>query len=528
MRTLAQYRSFPRPVRLLLLNQLTINLGFYMLIPYLAAHLSEGLGLATWMVGLILGVRNFSQQGMFLVGGSLADRFGYKPLIVAGCLLRTLGFALLGVVDSVPALIAASAATGFAGALFNPAVRAYLGQDAGERRVEAFALFSVFYQAGILLGPLIGLALTGVSFSLTCLVAAGVFALLTVLQLKALPQRGGSGRDDRESVLTQWRSIASNRPFLLFSVAMIGSYVLSFQVYLALPLHARLVARSEFGATAAVAAVFAVSALVTIFGQLRITGWCRSRWGAGRSMTAGLALLGAAFLPLLGAELLPVAPDSMAATTVGIAALVVAAAVLALGTAVVFPFEMDTISSLSGGRLVATHYGMYNTICGVGILLGNLGTGWALGLARDSGAAVVPWLAMIGLGVACALAMRAMRVRGLLPAEPELARMRGRHRAASRSRGNRVPSSVATDSAADSDRGVDVLADSRRSAGVTPTPAHATSDRGYPNQWREDCGLTQPIPRIPSPTRRHVRPGTQKAGSTLHPGGQPQLDGHRR
>ena len=95
IRVLGQYRSFPRSVQLLLLNQLTINLGFYMLIPYLAAHLSDGLGLATWLVGLVLGVRNFAQQGMFLVGGALADRFGYKPLIVAGCALRTVGFALL-------------------------------------------------------------------------------------------------------------------------------------------------------------------------------------------------------------------------------------------------------------------------------------------------------------------------------------------------------------------------------------------------------------------------------------------------
>ena len=40
-------------------------------------------------------------------------------------------------------------------------------------------------------------------------------------------------------MLAQWRGILANRPFLLFSVAMIGSYVLSFQVYLALPLEVR-------------------------------------------------------------------------------------------------------------------------------------------------------------------------------------------------------------------------------------------------------------------------------------------------
>ncbi|MET8824164.1 MFS transporter, partial [Streptomyces rochei] len=279
---LTQVRSYERSVQLLMVNQFTINLGFYMLMPYLAAHLSGTLGLAGWIVGLVLGVRNFSQQGMFLVGGTLADRLGYKPMIVAGCVLRTLGFATLGLVDSLPALLAASAATGLAGALFNPAVRAYLAADAGERRVEAFAMFNVFYQAGILLGPLVGMVLTGVDFRVTCLVAAGIFALLSVVQIRALPARRPEDAkrqdgDGGQGVLAQWRGILANRPFLLFSIAMIGSYVLSFQVYLALPLEVRrLGGDGQFG-TAAVALLFAVSGLSTILGQTRVTAWCKTR-----------------------------------------------------------------------------------------------------------------------------------------------------------------------------------------------------------------------------------------------------------
>jgi MFS family permease len=433
MQVVAQYRSFSRPVQLLLLNQLSINIGFYMLLPYLAAHLSGGLGLAAWVVGFVLGVRNFAQQGMFLVGGSLADRFGYKPLIVAGCALRTVGFGLLGVVDSVPALVVASAATGFAGALFNPAVRAYLAADAGERRVEAFSLFNVFYQAGILLGPLVGLALTGVAFSLTCIVAAALFAVLTVLQIRALPQRTGSTPGSDAPLLSTWRAVARNRPFLLFATAMTGSYVLSFQVYLALPLQAGTMVGSESGANAAVAAVFAVSGLVTILGQLRVTAWCRQHLGPGRSMSFGLVAMGVAFLPLMAAEALPLQLTGSVGLVIALTALLLAAAVLALGTAIVFPFEMDTIVSLSGDRLVATHYGMYNTVCGVGIMLGNLATGWALDLAAARGLNALPWLVMTGLGVACAIALRSLRRRGLLPAEPERRRRGGRHRASDKS-----------------------------------------------------------------------------------------------
>ena len=158
-----------------------------MLMPYLAGYLSGNAGTRRLGGRARPGVRNFAQQGMFLIGGTLADRLGYKPLIVAGCLLRTVGFALLAAVDSLPALIVASAATGFAGALFQPAVRAYLASDSGERRIEAFAVFNIFYQAGILIGPLVGVAVMAVDFRLTSVVAAGVFALLTIVQILALP-----------------------------------------------------------------------------------------------------------------------------------------------------------------------------------------------------------------------------------------------------------------------------------------------------------------------------------------------------
>ncbi|MFF0435232.1 MFS transporter [Streptomyces sp. NPDC004327] len=397
-----QSRSFDPAVRLLFLNQLTINLGFYMLMPYLAAHLADGLGMAAWAVGLVLGARNLSQQGMFLVGGALADRLGFKPLIVAGCALRTAGFGALAFAQSLPWLIAASLATGLAGALFNPAVRAYVAAEAGERRVEAFALFNAYYQAGILFGPLVGVALTGVSFRLTCVVAAVLFAGLTVVQLRHLPVRRKAAEEAASSegaAQGQFRSALANRTFWLFSLAMTGSYVLSFQVYLALPLAA--------DGTAATTALFVVSALVALAGQLRITAWCKARLSRERCLVLGLGLMGAAFLvPAALGRSLP--------------ALLACAAVLAVANAVLYPYEMDTVVALSRGRWVATHYGLYNTVCGIGITLGNLGTGALLDVTGWSAA---PWLVLCAVGLGCAAAMAALARGGRLavrqPAEEE-------------------------------------------------------------------------------------------------------------
>ncbi|WTW98508.1 MFS transporter [Streptomycetaceae bacterium NBC_01309] len=415
MRTLCRRtRSFPPGAQLLMANQFAINLAFYMLMPFLAAHLAGDIGLAAWAVGLVLGVRNLTQQGLFLVGGTLADRYGYKAPIMAGCLLRTVGFALLGWGDTLPALIAASAATGFAGALFNPAVRAYLAAEAGERRVEAFAVFNVYYQAGMLLGPLVGLALLAADFRWVCGTAAAIFAALTALQWRSLPDRhpGTTGTAAEapapDGVLAQWRSVLANRPFMLFAAAMIGSYVLTFQVYLALPL----AADAALGAdgTTATSGLFVLSAAVAVGAQLRLTGWAERRWRPDRALVVGLTVLGLAFAPVSLAQTVP------SPAAVILATLAVAVVLLAVGSAVVYPFEMDTVVSLSGGRLVATHYGLYNTVSGLGITLGNLATGAVWDLARDRGADWLPWLVLTATGLGCAAAVRALARTGRLGA----------------------------------------------------------------------------------------------------------------
>jgi MFS family permease len=417
--TLGQVRSFNRPIQLLLVNQLTINLGFYMLMPYLATHLAGDLGLAAWLVGLVLGVRNLSQQGLFLVGGSLADRLGYKPMILAGLVLRTMGFGLLGFATSIPALLLASALTGLAGALFNPAVRAYLAQEAGERRVEAFAVFNVFYQLGILAGPILGLLLGGIAFRLTCAVAAVLFAVLAAFQARALPGRRGSRADADGSMLHDWRQALGNRAFLLFSLAMIGSYVLNFQVYLGLPIEVRRATGGESG----VMILFAVSGLLAVAGQVRITAWAKARWSPAQAIIRGLALMGAAFVPLALTALLawPSSTNGTGGTLahgLALAPILISTLLLTLATMVVYPFEMDTIVTLGGPRMVGTYYGLYNTLSGIGIAIGNLATGAALDAGSRMGVPALPWLVLTVLGVACAVAVHALNLSGrLAPAD---------------------------------------------------------------------------------------------------------------
>ncbi|MEV0973491.1 MDR family MFS transporter [Microtetraspora glauca] len=397
----AGYASFSPAVRLLLVNQFGINLGFYMLVPYLADHLSGRLGLAVWLTGLLLGLRNLSQQGMFPVGGTLCDRYGYKPLIMAGCGLRTVGFALFGVSSSVPALIAASVLTGLAGALFNPAVRAYVAVEAGERKVEAFALFNVFYQAGILAGPLVGVLLVAVDFRLACVAAAVVFAVLTLLQARRLPSRRGTAEGAGRPVLADWKEVLANRPFVAFSAAMFVSYALSYQVYLGLPLELR----RAGGGQAAIAVMYTFMALLAVAGQVRLTAFAARRWRPEQAIVRGLAVMGVGFVPVLLAAQFAGRPGDLP-YGLGVAPAVATAILLTAAGMLIFPFEMAMISTLGSPELTGTYYGLYNAFSGIGILLGNLASGWAMDVGDARGFPALPWLLLLIAGLVSALAVR--------------------------------------------------------------------------------------------------------------------------
>ncbi|MFE7562837.1 MFS transporter [Kitasatospora sp. NPDC057500] len=391
MRTLRSVRSFPLPLRLLLVNQFGVNTGFYLLVPYLATHLGQDLGLSAVAVGVVLGARNLSQQGLFLIGGSAADRLGARGVIIAGCGLRTVGFALFALGDGIAVLIAASVLSGLAGALFNPAVRTYVAQEAGARRAEAFALFNVFATAGALAGPLLGSALLLVDFRAAALTAAGIFALLTAAQAVALP--GRPARPTPTPVLGDWREAVTDRRFLAFSLALVGLYVLESQLYLLLPD----AARRATGWEGAASVLFLTSTLANLALQLRITRRLQRTGNRGRWIAVGTLSTGLAFLLPLAADGLPV----LLLTVLG----------LQLGRMVAGPFVLELIPAFGRGELTGTYYGVFHMVSGLAAALGNAAVGWAMEHARWSA-----WLLCAALGLLCAAAVALLQRAALLPA----------------------------------------------------------------------------------------------------------------
>ncbi|TCP54275.1 putative MFS family arabinose efflux permease [Tamaricihabitans halophyticus] len=385
---LGRFGALPIVPQLLLLSSLAFNLGFYLVLPFLATHLATDLAMAGWIVGMVLGLRTFSQQGLFFLGGALADRFGTKPVVLYGCIIRIAGFVVLAFAAELPMLIIGTVLTGFAAALFSPAVEAELARQSGEleqreviARADMFALYAVFAQVGAVTGPLAGAFLLSVDFTVTCLAAAGVFVLILFAFLRWLPREPAAHQG--EPMLAGWAQVLHNRQFLIFA-ATYSTWLLSYnQLYLALPVELE----RATGGTSALGWLFALAAGMVVVGQLPIATFARRRLGSARALPIGFALLAASFATV--AMAVGFAPPAGALAYAPAVALVV---LLTLGQMAAVPVAQDAVARLAGEQRLGAHFGVLHTAGGVAVLLGSSALGSLLDGARTSGpAAVLPW-----------------------------------------------------------------------------------------------------------------------------------------
>lgn len=107
-----------RGLVILLVFTFFMVVGFDMIMPLVIGHYVNNIGLTATAVSVALAIRQFSQQGLALVGGALADRFQVRTLISMGVFLRVLGFLALAFSSAYGLLIAAMILIGLGGVLF--------------------------------------------------------------------------------------------------------------------------------------------------------------------------------------------------------------------------------------------------------------------------------------------------------------------------------------------------------------------------------------------------------------------------
>lgn len=285
-------------VVLLVVGALVTPLSLDMYTPAVP-HMTEFFGTSEAMVNLTLvGYFLFFAVGL-LIFGPVSDRYGRKPVLVAGILAYALASAACALSTSIGMLIAMRVLQALgAGAV--SAVSTAVVKDAvvPERREALLSLVQVMFVVGPVLAPVVGaLVLQVADWCMTFWVLAGIGAVCSALALlfdETLPA------DERyegsvTGSLKQLGVVARNKGFSAF-LGIVGLYNLPFMAYIAVGSYVYI---TFFGLSELEYSLyFAVAALLTVFGPF---AWlAASRFVSARRFTdillgvglaSGLAML---------------------------------------------------------------------------------------------------------------------------------------------------------------------------------------------------------------------------------------------
>lgn len=372
--------------RFIMLDNMLGVCGFFLVFPLISLHFVDQLGWAAVVVGLALGIRQLSQQGLGLLGGSLADRFGAKPLIVSGMLLRAAGLAVMALATHPSILILSCVLSGLGGTLFDPPRSALIIKlTRPHERNRFYSLLMMQESAGAMLGALLGSWLLAFDFYWVGMGGAAVFVLIALLNALFLPAYRVAAK--RTAALTAIRVVLADKPFLFFVFTLSGYYVLCVQIMLLLPV----VIKQLAGTAQAVGWMYTLDAILAL------------------CLLYPLARLGERYFSLqvrvlAGITMMTLSMAAMALVT-GVVGAFVVLAFFYLGTLITEPAREALLASYAQPEARASYMGMGRMGLAVGGLFGYTGGGFLLDHARSLNMPSLPWLVLALIGSATLLGL---------------------------------------------------------------------------------------------------------------------------
>jgi dipeptide/tripeptide permease len=306
--------GFERPFWVANFTELFERLAYYGASAILAIYLSEQLHFSKELTGWMIGIFGFVVWFLPVLGGTLADRFGFRRALMFAYLVMTIGYFLLGSL-SAPWMQATRNSLGdkwlvlailmvpaLGPAVVKPCVAGTTARASAENvRSIGFSIYYTIVNIGATLGPVVawlvreplGLGMENV-FRVSALCVFSMF-LVTLIFFREPRQ---SGEKPVASVAVAIRNmfvVLGNFRFVLFLVIISSFYVVFWQEFISAPLFIR----GYVDPNAPVDLLLSIDALTVICFQILISYFTR-RIRAFSAMTLGLLIssLGWLFLAI--------------------------------------------------------------------------------------------------------------------------------------------------------------------------------------------------------------------------------------
>ena len=181
---MARQRS---PLFVLYLTVFIDLMGFGIVIPILPLY-AQDFHATPLAIGWLTGIYSGMQIIFTPILGRLSDRFGRRPVLLVSIIGTALGFALMGVAQSLTLLFVARILAGITGGNIS-IPQAYIADvTAPEKRSHAMGMIGAAFGLGFTFGPLIGGLMSQISYGAPFFFAAALAVANAVLIYLILPE----------------------------------------------------------------------------------------------------------------------------------------------------------------------------------------------------------------------------------------------------------------------------------------------------------------------------------------------------
>ncbi|MEP8674193.1 multidrug efflux MFS transporter MdtH [Enterobacter hormaechei] len=370
----------------LLVDNMLVVLGFFVVFPLISIRFVDQMGWAALMVGIALGLRQFVQQGLGVFGGAIADRFGAKPMIVTGMLLRAAGFATMAIAHEPWLLWFSCFLSGIGGTLFDPPRTALVVKlIRPQHRGRFFSILMMQDSAGAVVGALLGSWLLQYDFRLVCATGAVLFILCALFNGLFLPAWKLS--TVKAPVREGLDRVLSDKRFVTYVLTLTGYYMLAVQVMLMLPIMVNDIA----GTPAAVKWMYAIEACLSLTLLYSIARWSERRFRLEHRLMAGLLLMTLSMMPI--------------GLVSSLQQLFMLICTFYIGSIIAEPARETLSASLADARARGSYMGFSRLGLALGGALGYTGGGWLFDAGKALHQPELPWvmLGMVGFMTLIAL-----------------------------------------------------------------------------------------------------------------------------
>ena len=375
-------------VRRILLGNTLSAIGSGMTVPLLIVYLGQVRGLGTGIAGLVIAYMALVSLLLMPATGVLVDRFGPRPILIAGLLTEAMGVALLTQVDSAGTAFAVATVVSLGASFTWSPQSALLGRLAtAEERQRVFGIQFMLLNLGIGIGGIVAALVVDVTSTSTFTILYLVDALTYLLYVGVLlTLRGvGVGRAPVEADAPQdagYRDVLRDR--VLLRVAILALVLLTCG-YGSLEVGMPVIITVVNGLPVAwVAIAFTVNTGTIVVMQLGVLRLIRGR--SRSRLMALVAVLWALSWVILGAS--GILPPVLA-----IVAICLSTLVFAVGETLWAPIMPAIVNDLAPEHLRGRYNSVQSLVWGIS---GALGPGLA-GLLLGAGLVAV-WIPLVVIG----------------------------------------------------------------------------------------------------------------------------------